>query len=149
MPIIRRLSRTWKNLVHRDRVESDLDAELRAYVDLITTQKIRAGMSAEEARRAALVESEGVEQVKDRVRDVRAGAWVGTVWRDVQFGTRLLAKNPGFTVAAVMMLALGIGANTAVFSVVNAVLLRGLPYSEPNRIVAIYEKRVKEGNLRN
>jgi putative ABC transport system permease protein len=130
-------------------MESDLDAELRAYVDLITSQKIRSGMDAGEARRAALAESEGVEAVKERVRDVRAGAWIVTVWRDLQFGARLLAKNPGFTVAAVMMLALGIGANTAVFSVVNAVLLRSLPYAEPDRIVAIYEKRVKEGNLRN
>ena len=146
--MLRRLSRTWRNLVHRGRMESDLDAELRAYVDLITEQKVRSGMSAQEARRAALLESDGVEQVKERVRDVRAGAWIATVWRDVQFGGRLLAKNPGFTLAAVMMLALGIGANTAVFSVVDAVLLRNLPYAQPDRIVAIYEKRVREGGFR-
>ena len=139
--IIRLLSRTWRNLAHRARLEADLDAELRAYVDLAAGHKIKSGMSPAEARRAALIESGGVEQVKERVRDVRAGNLLETVIRDVRFGARLLAKNRGFTAAAVIMLALGIGANTAVFSVVNAVLLRGLPYAEPDRIVALYEKR--------
>jgi hypothetical protein len=130
--------------VQRARIEADLDAELGAYVDLAAGQKVKAGMSPAEARRAALIESGGVEQVKERVRDVRAGILLETVIRDLRFGARLLAKNPGFTAAAVLMLALGIGANTAVFSVVNAVLLRGLPYSEPERIVALYEKRPRE-----
>ena len=102
---------------------------------------MKSGMSPAEARRAALIESDGVEQVKERVRDVRAGNLLETVLRDFRFGARMLAKNPAFTAAAVTMLALGIGANTAVFSVVNAVLLRGLPYSEPDRIVALYEMR--------
>jgi putative ABC transport system permease protein len=143
-----RLSKIWRNLRHRDRMESDLDAELNAYVDLLAAQKVRSGVSPEDARRAALIESEGVEQVKERVRDVRAGAWLATIWRDVQFGARLLAKERAFTFAAVTMLALGIGATTAVFSVVNGVLLRGLPYANPDRIVSVYEKRVKEGQLR-
>ena len=131
MSIIRSLSNTWRNLIRRASVESDLDAELRAYVDLSAGQKMKSGMSPAEARRAALIESDGVEQVKERVRDVRAGNLLETVLRDFRFGARMLAKNPAFTAAAVTMLALGIGANTAVFSVVNAVLLRGLPYSNP------------------
>jgi putative ABC transport system permease protein len=148
MSIIKRLSRTWRNLARRPRLEADLDAELRAYVDLAAGQKMKSGMSSVEARRAALIESGGVEQVKERVRDVRAGNLLETVIRDFRFGARLLAKNPGFTAAAVIMLALGIGANTAVFSVVNAVLVRGLPYSEPDRIVALYEKRPRETDER-
>ena len=147
MSIIRLLSNTWRNLVRRASVESDLDAELRAYVDLSAGQKMKSGMSPAEARRAALIESGGVEQVKERVRDVRAGNLLETVLRDFRFGARMLAKNPAFTAAAVIMLALGIGANTAVFSVVNAVLLRGLPYSEPDRIVALYEMRLREHDL--
>ena len=148
MSIIRSLSNTWRNLIRRASVESDLDAELRAYVDLSAGQKMKSGMSPTEARRVALIESDGVEQVKERVRDVRAGNLLETVLRDYQFGARMLAKNPAFTAAAVTMLALGIGANTAVFSVVNAVLLRGLPYSQPDRIVALYEMRPREHELR-
>ena len=131
MSIFRPIANTWRNLGRRASVESDLDAELRAYVDLSAGQKMKSGMSPSEARRAALIESDGIEQVKERVRDVRAGNLLETVLRDFQFGTRMLAKNPAFTAAAVTMLALGIGANTAVFSVVNAVLLRGLPYPNP------------------
>ena len=146
---MRRILRIWRNLSHRARLEEDLDAELRAYVDLSAGEKMKAGMTPASARRAALVESEGVEQVKERVRDVRAGNLLETVLRDIRFGARLLAKNPGFTTAAVVMLALGIGANTAVFSVLNAVLLRGLPYSDADRIVVLYEKRPRENNWKN
>ncbi len=109
---------------------------------------MKSGMSPAEARRAALIESDGVEQVKERVRDVRAGNLLETLLRDIRFGARMLAKDPAFTAAAVTMLALGIGANTAVFSVVDAVLLRGLPYSQPDRIVALYEMRPRERELR-
>jgi putative ABC transport system permease protein len=144
MSISRRLLRTWRNLTQRARVEADLDAELRAWVDLVTDQKVNAGMNPAEARRAALLEAGGVEQVKESVRDVRAGNFVETVFRDFQFGARLLAKDRGFTVTAVVMLALGIGACTAVFSAVHAVLVRGLPYTDPDRLVTLYEKRPQE-----
>jgi putative ABC transport system permease protein len=137
----------WRNLRQRERLDADLDAELRAYVDLVAEQKVKSGMSPAEAHRAALIECGGTEQVKEQVRDVRAGNLLETAIRDLRFGARLLAKAPGFTAAAVIMLALGIGANTAVFSVVNAVLLRGLPYAEPDRIVALYENRPRE-NMR-
>jgi hypothetical protein len=100
MSIIRSLSNTWRNLIRRSSVESDLDAELRAYVDLSAGQKMKSGMSPAEARRAALIESDGVEQVKERVRDVRSGNLLETVLRDFRFGARMLAKNPAFTAAA-------------------------------------------------
>jgi len=115
--------------------------------ELLILQARLFGMSPAEARRATLIESDGVEQVKERVRDVRAGNLLEAVLRDFRFGARMLVKNPAFTAAAVTMLAIGIGVNTAVFSVVNAVLLRGLPYSQPDRIVALYEMRPREHDL--
>ncbi|MBI2689325.1 MAG: ABC transporter permease [Acidobacteria bacterium] len=148
MSMIRWWSRVWRNLAHRGRVEEDLDAELRAYVDLLADQKIRLGMSPEEAQRAARAEAAGVEQAKEAVRDVWAGALLESLVRDFRLGARVLSRNPGFTAAALLMLAVGIGANTAVFSVLNALVLRELPYSEPERIVALYEKRPREGALR-
>jgi putative ABC transport system permease protein len=132
--------RTWhlvRNLLRPDRVGRELDAELRAYVDLLAAEKVRAGLSPESARRAALIETGRTEQVKDEVRDVMAGASVDLLARDVRQGWRSLRRNPGFTAAAVLALALGIGATSAIMSVVNSVLLRPLPYADPSRLVVL------------
>jgi predicted permease len=132
-----RASRLVRNLLHRASVERELDAELRAYVDLLTADGIRAGLSPQAARRAALLETGGADQVKEEVRDARAGASVDLVGRDIKYGWRSLRRNPGFTFAAVLALALGIGATTAIISVVDSVLLRPLAYASPDRLVVL------------
>jgi putative ABC transport system permease protein len=145
MSVLNRLSRIWRNIFHRERVDDDLNAELNSYLDLAADQYSARGMGRPEALRAAKLDAGGMEPVKEAVRDVRAGSLVESILRDLRFGGRLLARSPGFTAAALLMLAVGIGANTAVFSLLNALVLRGLPYSEPERIVRVFENRPREG----
>jgi predicted permease len=131
-----------RNLFRRDRVEQNLDDELGAYVDALAAEKMRAGMTRADAERAARIELGGAEVVKDNVRDARTGAGLDTLWRDVRFASRSLRKTPAFTVAAVLALALGIGATTAILSVVRAVLIEPLPYADANRlVVALHDGR--------
>ena len=133
-----RLASLLRNLLRRDRVEADLDAEVRGYVEMLADEKIAGGMDPERARREARLAVGGVEQVKEEVRAVRAGALVEQVLQDVRYGLRGLRRAPGFTAAVMVTLALGIGANTATFSVIDALLLRPLPVDAPDRLVAVY-----------
>ena len=138
MPLIPRLTSLWRNLFHKDRVEQEFTEEIQAYLDLLTETKIRQGLTPREARRNALIELGGVEQVQEKVREIRMGQFIETAWRDVRFGVRALVHSPIFSVVTVLSLALGIGANTAIFSVVNGLLLRPLPYPEPEQIVHVW-----------
>ncbi len=124
-----------RNLFRRDDVEHHLDAELSGYLDALIAEKQRHGLAPAEAERAARLELGGVDVVKENVRDARTGATLDTALRDLRFAARSLKKTPAFTAAAILALALGIGATTAILSVVNGVLLQPLPYADANRLV--------------
>ena len=119
------------------RADRDLADELRAYVDARADSYERQGLTPAEAERAALIEVGGVEQVKERVRDVRIGAAVGAAVRDIRYGTRVVWRSPGYALVVIMTIALGIGVNAATFTVMHGVLWRSLPYPDAARIVVI------------
>ena len=119
------------------RVEQELDDELRAYLESSVEARVRAGMTPEDARRAARVELGSIEAVKDHTRAVGWEATVEQTWRDVRYGTRTLRRSPAFATVVVLTLTLGIGANTAIFSAVNAIMLRSLPVAHPEELIAL------------
>ena len=132
------------NLLRKQHVESDLDEEIQSYVDAVIEEKIAAGLARAEARRGALTESGGIEQMKQAVRNGRAGTLAESPAQDVRYGLRQLRCNPAFTLTAVITLGLGIGATTAIFSAVYALLLRPLSYRDPDRPMFIYEHTKQE-----
>src|SRR5215208_1175024 len=126
-------------LAGRESVISDIDEELRLHVEMETEENLARGMSPAEARRAALMSFGNFDSIRDTAYTVRGGGLMETFLQDVRYGVRVLAKNKGFTAVAVLTLALGIGANTAIFSVVNDLLLRPLPYGDADRVVMVWE----------
>jgi len=134
MPLFVKARSLLRNLFLSRRAEVDLDQEVRSHLEMLTEENIRAGMPPREAQRAARIELGGIEQLKEQVREERIGNWLHSVMSDCRFGVRQFRKNPGFTSVAILTLALGIGANTAIFSLIDQVVLRWLPIKHPEQL---------------
>jgi putative ABC transport system permease protein len=137
MILLHRLASVARWLFRRDRAEQELDDELRTFIDLSAAEKMRDGVPPAEARRQAILELGGLEQAKERVRTYRHGAWLDEGGRDLRYAFRTFRRNPGFALVIVLTLALGIGANTAIFSLIDALMLRWLPVRNPHELVQL------------
>jgi predicted permease len=144
MARLRRLICGFHALFRKHRVEEELDEELRAYLETSIEQKMDTGMAREDATRAARAEIGSLEAVKDHTRDVGWEARLDSLWRDVRYAARTLRRSPAFSVIAILTLALGIGANTAIFSVINAVMLRPLRVERPGDLIALAAAHAEE-----
>src|SRR5258706_8155710 len=145
MKLLRALFIRLAGLFRKDRRERELADEMESHLQMHIEDNLRTGMSAAEARRQAMIKLGGVEQTKELYRERRGLPLLETFFQDLRFSFRMLRKNPGFTVVVLLTLALGIGATTAIFSVVYGVLLRPLPYTDSSRIMALFEVNSKGG----
>lgn len=138
--MLRRAGKLWRNLFEMQHVDRDLDEELRSYQDMLADENVSAGMNPPDAHRRAAVDTGGIEQIKEQVREVRMGFSLDTLARDVRFAARMLVKQPTFSLTVLSLLAIGIAGTTTIFSVFNSLYLRPLPFEEPERLVNLDEK---------
>lgn len=139
MALRRRFLSGVKALFHKKQRNAEMDEELCGYLEASTAEKMRRGMNAAEAMRAARVEMGSIESVKQKVRAAGWESAAESVWQDIRYGLRQLRQNPGFSIVALMTLALGIGANTAIFTLVHAVMLKQLPIAHPETLYRVGE----------
>ena len=134
-------------LFHRKAAEAELESELRFHRERQIEKYMKAGLSEAEARRQIRINFGGIEQVKEECQDAWGTRLLGTVIQDLRYGARVLRKSPGFTIIALLTLALGIGANTAIFSILYGILLRPLPYKDAERLIVLHETTPKVGEV--
>ena len=145
MSALRETMERIRSFFQKPQRDSELDAEMAAHLELATEENLRKGMPADEARRLAMIRFGGVTQAKEQQREARGLPWLDVLMQDVRFTLRTLGRDRGFTVIAVIILGLGIGANITVFSVVNTILLRPLPFTNPQQLVRILSKNPTGG----
>src|SRR5271156_5825815 len=134
-----------RSLLHRQKADEELDDELRDHLELKTQQYVSQGLAPQVARRAAVLEMGGIEKRKEECRDARGTHFLETFIQDLRYGFRMLRKSPGFAAIAIITLALGIGANTAIFSYVNAWLIKPLPFPQADRLMVLLSHDTKKG----
>ena len=145
MTLWRRLRTTWRNLRRPEQADGDLEAELRSYRELAADERVRGGLTPDQARREAQLELGSFAVIHEQVRDVRLGVTLGNIAAEIRQSLRSLRRNPGLTIIGTLILAVGMGASTVVFSIFHAALIRPLPFRGPDRLVELYETRIHRG----